>query len=117
MEYSTRDFYVAGGTLSPDAESYITRAADDELFEAVQRGEFCYVLTTRQMGKSSLMARTADRLAAVDVSSARISLETIRESSEAPSPDQFLYGVARRIYKELRLATPLAEWWRERDLL
>src|SRR5439155_17254319 len=32
-----------------------------ELYEALNRGEFCYVLTSRQMGKSSLMARTAAR--------------------------------------------------------
>ena len=101
-ERQATDFYVTGGTMSPDAESYVERPADEELFRAVERGEDCYVLTTRQMGKSSLMARTAQRLAADGVRSAQITLETIRESSAAPSPDQFLYGIASRIHRSAR---------------
>jgi formylglycine-generating enzyme required for sulfatase activity len=116
-EHSATDFYVTGGTMSPGAGSYVERPADEALFVAVERGEYCYVLTTRQMGKSSLMARTAQRLAAKGVRSAQITLETIRESSAAPDPDQFLYGIASRIHKALGLRTSLANWWRERDLL
>jgi len=116
-EHSTIDFYVTGGTMSPEAESYIVRSADEELFRAVEKGEYSYVLTTRQMGKSSLMARTAQRLAVVGVRTAQITLETIRESSATPSADQFLYGIASRIHRALGLNTPLADWWRARDLL
>ena len=56
------DFFIAGGTLRAQAPSYVTRPADQELFEHTLAGEFCYVLTPRQMGKSSLMIRTARRL-------------------------------------------------------
>ena len=49
------DFYFVGGTLRPDALCYVEREADHTLYQALGRGEFCYVLTPRQMGKSSLM--------------------------------------------------------------
>ncbi len=55
-------FYITGGTLPLDADSYIVRRADSQLLDGLRRGEFCYVLNTRQMGKSSLMVRTARRL-------------------------------------------------------
>ena len=51
------DFFVAGGTLRTSAPSYVTRPADAALLQHLQAGEFCYVLTPRQMGKSSLMVR------------------------------------------------------------
>lgn len=55
-------FFVTGGTLAADARSYVARRADRELRDALQGGAFCYVLNTRQVGKSSLMIRTAHAL-------------------------------------------------------
>jgi AAA-like domain/WD domain, G-beta repeat len=59
---TSNSFFVSGGTMPPGAPSYIERDADRELLDALLRSEFCYVLDTRQMGKSSLMARAASRL-------------------------------------------------------
>lgn len=50
MKSAESSFYVTGGTLRADAPSYVERQADQELFEGLLRGEFCYVLTARQMG-------------------------------------------------------------------
>ena len=54
--------YQVGGSLRKDSPSYLERLADRKLYEALKAGEFCYVLNSRQMGKSSLLVRTRYRL-------------------------------------------------------
>jgi hypothetical protein len=54
--------YQVGGSLESQAPCYVERKADHELYHALQAGEFCYILNSRQVGKSSLLVRTLDRL-------------------------------------------------------
>ncbi|NET63308.1 MAG: hypothetical protein F6K63_02385 [Moorea sp. SIO1G6] len=54
--------YQVGGSLPQDSTTYAVRKADDEIFQALMAGEFCYVLNSRQMGKSSLRVQTMKRL-------------------------------------------------------
>jgi hypothetical protein len=111
------EFFQAGGTLAPDAPSYVERAADRELFEKVSAGELCYVLTPRQMGKSSLMARTALRLRRGGVQTAAIDLSAIGGQRGEMSPEQWYYGFAYRLLTDLKLAFDLAGWWETHRLL
>ncbi len=62
MADTSNFFKVLGGSLYADDPTYAERDADAELFAALRDGEFCYVLNSRQMGKSSLAVRTIDRL-------------------------------------------------------
>ena len=54
--------YQIGGTLAPNDPTYVEREADKELYQALKKGDFCYILNSRQMGKSSLMVKTKHRL-------------------------------------------------------
>src|SRR5688500_9582350 len=76
-------FYVTGGTLRQDAPSYVERRADTDLYEGLICGEFCYVLTSRQMGKSSLMVRTAARLREAGTAVAVLDLTLIGQNLTA----------------------------------
>jgi len=107
------DFFVAGGTLPPNVPSYVKRPADEELFDLARSGKFCYVLTTRQMGKSSLMIRTARRLQAQNVQTAIIDL-TEMGTSEA---ETWYLDLLTELADELNLAADPEEWWQERSSL
>jgi hypothetical protein len=80
MAGSRKSFFVTGGTLRPDAACYVERRADREIFEGLLTGDFCYVLTSRQMGKSSLMVRTVQRLRADGRAVAVLDLTAIRRA-------------------------------------
>lgn len=55
-------FFHTGGALPLNSASYIERDADNQLFRSLSNDEFCYVLVSRQMGKSSLMVKTISQL-------------------------------------------------------
>jgi WD40 repeat protein len=107
--------YVTGGTLRPGEPSYVERQADIELFQSLLIGEFCYVLSPRQMGKSSLMARTARRLEQVVVASAIVDLTQIGSERGFQAASQWYFGIANKIHQQLRIAEPLRRWWQERS--
>ncbi len=112
-------FYVVGGTVNPDSPSYVVRRADQELYDRLLAGEFCYVLTSRQMGKSSLMARTARRLTTeAKIHAAIVDLTQIGTERDKLSSEQWYYGIAHRILRELKLRdVNLTEWWQSRAQL
>jgi hypothetical protein len=113
-ETPTAPFYVTGGTLKPGAPSYVERQADTELAESLLTGELCYILTARQMGKSSLMARTAKRLEQDGICTAIVDLSQIGTERGDQAATQWYFGVAHEIHRHLRIAEPLRPWWQER---
>ena len=102
------------GTIPGDAPSYVIRQADDDLYQSLTQGAFCYVLTARQMGKSSLMARTAKRLEQAGVASAIVDLTQIGSERGDQAAAQWYFGIANLIHRQLKIATPLRPWWQER---
>src|SRR5438128_12156837 len=102
------NFYVTGGTLRQDAACYVERQADKDLLDGLLKGEFCYVLTSRQMGKSSLMVRTAGKLREQGVNVGVLDLTAIGQNL---TPEQWYDGLLLRLGQQLRLEDELEEFW------
>jgi WD40 repeat protein len=101
-------FYVTGGTLSRDALCYVTRQADHQLYDGLRRGQFCYVLTARQMGKSSLMVRTAARLRDEGAGVVVLDLTAIGQNLIA---EQWYAGLLTQMAQQLNLEDELEDFW------
>jgi AAA domain-containing protein len=120
VSVTPESFFVYGGTLKPSVPSYIERPADAEFFRRLNAGEFCFVLTARQMGKSSLMARTAAKLLRDGWRIAILDLSALTETSKARSSGYaaiWYYGICRRLAGELEVASEFENWWAARDQL
>lgn len=109
--YATATFFVLGGTLSAEAASYVARAADRQLLEALVEGRFCYVLNSRQMGKSSLCVRTMERLKGQGVRPVFVDLTRI--GGRNVTPEQWYAGIAVEIGRSLSLRNQVLDFWGE----
>jgi WD40 repeat protein len=107
--------YQVGGSLPMDARSYVARSADSQLYNALKQAEFCYVLNSRQMGKSSLMVRTLHHLEEDGYCCAAIDMTRI--SGEKVTLEQWYKGLAVELLQSFNLFDKInfKQWWNERQ--
>ncbi|RCJ29266.1 hypothetical protein A6770_22720 [Nostoc minutum NIES-26] len=109
--------YQLGGSLPINAPTYVRRQADSDLYEKLTKGEFCYVLNSRQMGKSSLRVQVMERLLSEGVACAVIDITAIGTADI--TPEQWYAGVIDTLVGSFNLYTTfdLNTWWEENGLL
>ena len=115
MGLNTRSTYTyhVGGSLSIRAPSYVERRADQDLYDALLKGHFCYVFNARQTGKSSLRVRMKHRLETAGFTCASVDVTSL--GSERVTPQQWYKGFASELMRGFGLTgrVNFKGWWGE----
>src|SRR5215510_8611085 len=101
--------FTTGGPTQVSGGLYIERRADRELLDHCRNGEYAFVLSSRQVGKSSLMNNVARQLKVQDgIESVIIDLQGMGARLSA---DQWYQGMLTRIARRLTTEINVADWW------
>ena len=116
MDRNRNNFcYQVGGSLASESSCYVERNADREIESALEQGQFCYVLNSRQMGKSSLRIRAMTKLQAQQTVCIFIDLTGM--GTQDLTPEKWYAGIVRSIVSSCQLKLNWRKWWRDkRDL-
>jgi hypothetical protein len=106
--------YIFSGSLPENASTYVRREADDELYEALRQGNFCYVLNSRQSGKSSLRVRTMSRLSEAGVECASIDLSSV--SIQSATQENWYADLIVKLIDSFDLDVDFQQWWEKNQL-
>lgn len=110
------DYYQVGGSLEYQHPTYVERQADHELYRNLKNGNYCYILNSRQMGKSSLRVQVMKKLKQEDIKCASIDITGI--GSNVTSVEW--YGaIVSELLRGFRLTRKVdfKIWWRQREIL
>ena len=107
--------YVYAGTLNINSPTYTKRKADDELYEALKAGKFCYVFNSRKTGKSSLRVQTMRRLQNDGIACAAIDLSGF--GTYHHTPEQWYADIIDTLIETFDLDIDLDSWWSKQELL
>jgi len=99
-----------GGTLDPHKHLYIERReVEDEVYRLLARGEYCNILCSRQVGKSSLMVNTALRLRAEKTRV--VTMDIGGELGTPQTSTEWYRGLLRKLCSELEIKLDIDGWW------
>jgi len=111
------DFFQVGGSLGRTASSYVERQADEDLYQALLEGQYCYLLNARQMGKSSLLIHTVQRLEAQPQDFRCAILDMTHQGSVGVTEAQWYKGIVTELWQAFGLYSvfDLQSWWQAQD--
>ncbi|MFK8182468.1 MAG: AAA-like domain-containing protein, partial [Phormidesmis sp.] len=101
--------FSTSGTVQAQDGIYLNRHADKELLQLCQAGQYAYILTSRQMGKSSLMVATAKRLEKEKIKTVIIDLQ--RFGTQTTTANKWYYGILSELTRKLALPIDLDNFW------
>jgi WD40 repeat protein len=110
------NYYKLGGSLEYQHPTYVVRQADSELDERLRNSELCYVLNSRQMGKSSLRVHVMKALKAQGIQCASVDLTRI---GSHVTPAEWYGGFVSELLRGFGLSRKVnfGSWWRQREFL
>jgi AAA-like domain len=109
-------YFQVGGSLDYQHPTYVTRPADLDLYQSLKRGEFCYVLNARQMGKSSLRVQVMKKLKQEGVHCASIDLTRIGNHT---ADLEWYGGIVSELIRGFGLSSKISFslWWQQQEAL
>lgn len=99
--------YITSGSLPEGTLTYVKRKADNELYEELKAGQFCYIFNASKAGKSSLQIQVKSKLEKAGFACVLIDLQPTDTNL---SPDQFYNEIILDIVTDLKLEVNLKDW-------
>jgi WD40 repeat protein len=107
------NYYKFGGSLKFNHPSYVVRQADRDLYNFLKAREYCFVLNSRQMGKSSLRVRVSKQLRDEGIECAALDLTLIGVHAAS---EQWYKSLARQLLDSLELdEIDLNQCWQQSE--